>query len=46
VKAFEAARAAGHDRVELDGALVEVPRYAAAQRLIERARALMEFESR
>ena len=45
VQAFEAARAAGHDRVELDGALVEVPRYAAAQRLIERAKQLTEFET-
>ena len=40
VQAFEAARAAGHDRVELDGALVEVPRYSAAKRLLERAEGL------
>jgi citrate lyase subunit beta/citryl-CoA lyase len=45
VKAFEAARAAGHDRVELDGVLVEVPRYSSAKRLIERARALLQYES-
>ena len=32
--------------VELDGVLVEVPRYSAAKRLIERARALTEFEGR
>ena len=46
VQAFEAARAAGHDRVELDGALVEVPRYSAAKRLLERAEALAAFEAR
>jgi citrate lyase subunit beta/citryl-CoA lyase len=34
---FEAARAAGRDRAELDGHLVEVPAYAAARRLIARA---------
>ena len=36
VKAFEAARAAGRDRAEVGGALVEVPIYAAAKRLLER----------
>jgi citrate lyase beta subunit len=40
VAAFEAARAAGHDRVTLDGVLVELPRYLAARRLIARARDL------
>ncbi len=40
VAAFEAARAAGRDRVELDGTLVELPRYLAAKRLIARARDL------
>ena len=46
VRAFEAARAAGHDRAELDGALLEVPRYAAAKRLLERAGRLAAFEAR
>ncbi|MBL8837695.1 MAG: CoA ester lyase, partial [Alphaproteobacteria bacterium] len=40
VEAFEAARAAGRDRVELDGSLVELPRYLNAKRLIARAMAL------
>jgi citrate lyase subunit beta/citryl-CoA lyase len=40
VVAFEGARAAGHDRVELDGALVEVPTYLTARRLLDRARDL------
>ena len=40
VAAFEAARAAGRDRVELDGSLVELPRYLTAKRLIARAEAL------
>ena len=35
VTAFEKARAQGKDRARLDGALVEVPIYAAAKRLIE-----------
>jgi citrate lyase subunit beta / citryl-CoA lyase len=35
VKAFERARAAGRDRARVDGALVEVPIYAAAKRLLE-----------
>ena len=35
VTAFEAARAAGKDRAKVDGALVEVPIYAAAKRLLE-----------
>jgi citrate lyase subunit beta / citryl-CoA lyase len=35
VAAFEKARAAGKDRAKVDGALVEVPIYAAAKRLLE-----------
>jgi citrate lyase subunit beta/citryl-CoA lyase len=35
VAAFEAARAAGRDRARVDGALIEVPIYAAAKRLLE-----------
>jgi citrate lyase subunit beta/citryl-CoA lyase len=42
VAAFEAARASGQARVELDGSLVEVPIYATAQRLLARARAFEE----
>ena len=34
VAAFEKARAAGHDRAKVDGALIEVPIYAAAKRLL------------
>src|SRR5688572_909677 len=34
VAAFEKARAAGKDRVKVDGALIEVPIYAAAKRLL------------
>ena len=34
VAAFERARAAGRDRAKVDGALVEVPIYAAAKRLL------------
>ena len=37
VKAFEKARAQGKDRALVDGLLVEVPIYAAAKRLLERA---------
>jgi citrate lyase subunit beta/citryl-CoA lyase len=40
VKAFEAARAKGLDRVEVDGLIVEMPSYLSAQRLLARARAL------
>ncbi len=36
VKAFEAARAAGRDRAKVGGALIEVPIYAAAKRLLHR----------
>jgi len=34
VQAFEAARAAGKERARVDGALIEVPIYAAAKRLL------------
>ena len=43
VAAFEAAREKGSSRVELDGALVEVPTYSNAKRLIARAQALRQF---
>ena len=46
VKAFEAARAKGLDRVEVDGLVVEMPTYLSAQRLLARARALGEIASR
>jgi citrate lyase subunit beta/citryl-CoA lyase len=36
VEAFDAARAEGRDRVEIDGALVEVPTYLNAKRLLAR----------
>ena len=35
VKAFEAARSAGRERALVDGALIEVPIYAAAKRLVD-----------
>ncbi len=44
VSAFEAARMHGGGRVELDGALVEMPAYSNAKRLIARAEALRQFE--
>jgi citrate lyase subunit beta / citryl-CoA lyase len=44
VAAFEAARARGEARVELDGSLVEVPTYSNAKRLLARAEALRQFE--
>jgi len=37
VAAFERARAAGKERAKVDGALIEVPIYAAAKRLLESA---------
>lgn len=40
VTAFEAGRARGEDRVEVEGLWVEVPTYRNAQRLLERARRL------
>jgi citrate lyase subunit beta / citryl-CoA lyase len=45
VTAFEAARAAGLGRAELDGSLVEWPGYMNAKRLIARAEALAVFET-
>lgn len=44
VTAFDAARAKGQARVELDGSLVEVPTYANAKRLLARGEALRQFE--
>ena len=44
VAAFEAARERGGGRVELDGALVEMPAYSNAKRLIARAEALRQCE--
>jgi len=44
VVAFEAARAAGRSRAELDGSLIEVPTYSNAKRLIARGEALRQFE--
>jgi len=44
VKAFESARASGHGRVELDGALVELPAYHTARRLLARHEAMQAFE--
>jgi citrate lyase subunit beta/citryl-CoA lyase len=44
VTAFEAARAAGQARVEVDGSLVEMPTYATAKRLLARGEAMKEFE--
>jgi citrate lyase subunit beta/citryl-CoA lyase len=45
VAAFEAARATGEGRVELDGALVELPAYHNARRLLARGEAMRAFES-
>jgi citrate lyase subunit beta / citryl-CoA lyase len=44
VSAFESARSAGQGRVELDGALVELPAYFTAKRLLARHEAMQEFE--
>ena len=44
VSAFDAARAAGQGRVELDGALVELPACLTAKRLLARYEAMQEFE--
>lgn len=41
ISAFEAARAQGQSRVEVEGSLVEVPTYTTAKRLLDRA---AEFE--
>jgi len=46
VSAFEAARARGHDRAEFEGALVEVPTYQNARRLIARSAALAAVGNR
>jgi citrate lyase subunit beta/citryl-CoA lyase len=44
VAAFEAARNAGLDRVDVDGTLVEVPTYLNAKRMLERHEQLRAFE--
>jgi citrate lyase subunit beta / citryl-CoA lyase len=44
VTAFEAARAAGQARVEVDGSLVEVPTYHTAKRLLARSDAMRQFQ--
>jgi citrate lyase subunit beta / citryl-CoA lyase len=44
VTAFEAARAAGRARAELEGSLIEVPTYSNAKRLIARGEARRQFE--
>src|SRR5262245_14488621 len=46
VAAFEGIRASGRAAVEHEGALVEVPTYLTAKRLIARAEALAEFANR
>ena len=44
VGAFDAARGAGQDRVDVDGSLVEVPTYMNAKRLISRYEELKAYE--
>jgi citrate lyase subunit beta/citryl-CoA lyase len=44
VAAFEAARAKGEARVEVDGSLVELPTYNNAKRLLARGEAMRQFE--
>jgi citrate lyase subunit beta/citryl-CoA lyase len=44
VAAFEAARATGEARVEVNGALIEVPSYSTAKRLLARSEAMQQFE--
>jgi citrate lyase subunit beta/citryl-CoA lyase len=44
VAAFDTARSAGQGRVELDGALVEMPAYQTAKRLLTRHEAMLAFE--
>ncbi|HLX13606.1 MAG TPA: CoA ester lyase [Bradyrhizobium sp.] len=44
VTAFEAARAAGQARVEVDRSLVELPTYHTAKRLLARGEAMRQFE--
>jgi citrate lyase subunit beta/citryl-CoA lyase len=46
VRAFEAARASGLDRADFDGALVEIPTYQSARRLIARSEALAQADRR
>jgi citrate lyase subunit beta/citryl-CoA lyase len=46
VEAFDRARSTGRAGIEHEGALVEVPAYLNAKRLITRAEALAEFASR
>lgn len=46
VAAFDAARERGEARVEIDGALVEVPGYFTAKRLLARAAEFREWEQR
>ncbi len=46
VHAFEAARARGLDRADFDGALVEIPTYQNARRLIARSEALAQADRR
>jgi len=46
VQTFESARASGLDRANFDGALVEVPTYQNARRLIARAEALADADRR
>jgi citrate lyase subunit beta/citryl-CoA lyase len=44
VSAFETARAKGQARVEVDGALIEMPTYHNARRLLARGEAMRAFE--
>jgi citrate lyase subunit beta/citryl-CoA lyase len=44
VMAFEAARAKGEARVEVDHSLVELPTYNNARRLLARGEAMRQFE--
>ena len=46
VAAFEAARARGASRAELDGSLIEVPTFTNAKRLLARGQALRAFGQR
>jgi citrate lyase subunit beta/citryl-CoA lyase len=43
VATFEAARAAGRSRAELDGSLIEVLTYTNAKRLIARGEAMRQY---
>jgi citrate lyase subunit beta/citryl-CoA lyase len=44
VAGFEAARAAGGGRAEIEGSLIEVPTYHTAKRLLARGEAMRQFE--